>query len=174
MVQIKYLDLSSGVNVHFFRPLITHEQLSRLYRDPLTLGVVSRSFPPPMTFRTSRTFDSGSSSSRSRARARARLGFASELRIPRALNSSHGRSRPSPKIEINFTQCVRVAASLFKYREAISYLESSRPLASFFASHFFSFLSSLGDTLLVNLGKVARDWCMYAYNFFFLPRYQNF
>jgi hypothetical protein len=68
-------------------------------------------------------------SSHGRARARARLAFTSELRVPPVLNSSRAFSRPPPKIEINFTQCVRVAASLPKYRDATSHPE------------FFPFLS---------------------------------
>jgi len=100
----------------------------------------------------------------------ARLSFASELRITRS--KFFTRSRPSPKIEINFTQCVRVAASLFKYREAISYLLGiSSSFSSLFSPtlpRFFFLLFVEAHSLLISASSQSNTGlytCIYIYLF---------
>jgi len=86
-------------------------------------------------------------------RMRARLAFSLELRVPRVLNSSHAFSRLPPKIEINFTQCVRVAVEIS--RRYTSYLEFFPFLFCFCSFPAFSFSLALACSSRPRC-KVAR------------------
>lgn len=151
--------------MHFsFAALITREQLSRLYRDPLTLAV-SRFFSHRRPFVSP---------------ARAVLSFSRAawfcLGITYTPRSKFfTRSRPSPKIEINFTQCVRASPRAYLniaklYHTSRLFPPSPPPLPPFLP------LFRAGS-FLVNLGLLATwrgtDVCMHIY-FFFLRGIRTF
>lgn len=183
MTLTRILSLSLSRRSHHARAIIS------IISRPFDAGPPLVLFAPTADVRPPRSFDSAASSlARTLARARARA-------LPRFC---HGityttrskfftRSRPSPKIEINFTQCVRASpraylniAKLYHIwnlaSSSVSLALSLVFLSLFVPSAPSSFTFLRGGSLLVNLGLLAKwrgtDVYTCIYTFFFLsPRY---